>query len=255
MVACAAMVLRSLWSFAFALVASVASAQTPPPEADDEATREQARGIFAEGVTALEGGDCPTALDRFRRAYEMIHEPSILYNLATAEAECHDEVQAAIHYREFLAGARTGRAARFRADAQRQLRTLERTFGHLDLVVGGLEDGDVILLGERRLDATALTGIEAVAGEHLVTVRRGSVEVASGRVVIAARATARLELTVVYTPPPPPPAEVAREATREDDEPNVLGPAPDRRRRRIVVGSSVAAAAVFSTLVVVYTAR
>jgi len=46
--------------------------------------REQARALFAAGQAAVDAGRWTDALDAFRRAYELTHAPSALYNAAFA---------------------------------------------------------------------------------------------------------------------------------------------------------------------------
>ena len=247
------MSLRLVLLLIASLVATGAAAQAPTADAD-AASLDRARALFAEGVAALDGGDCPGALAKFREAYELAREPSILYNLATAEAECHDPVEAAGHYRQFLNDVHSGRAARFRGEAQRQLRTIERSLAHMNLVLTGAQPDDLVLVDDRRLDQAALGDVEVSEGEHLLTVRRGNRQVATARVTFAAAEHRQVELAVVDAPVPTP-AEVAQSNQAPADERHPLERTPDPRRRRIAIGASSAVAAVFAAMVVVYTTR
>lgn len=82
--------------FATLLVARVASAQSPPPEAIREGTAGQA---------AYDAGDFATALTHFERARSLYPDPILTYNVA----RCHDRLghprEAVEAYRAYLSQA------------------------------------------------------------------------------------------------------------------------------------------------------
>lgn len=257
------MTLRSFTSLAliislFATSAPLARAQSGAEPAADDATRDRARAIFAEGVSALDTNDCPTALSKFREAYGLIHEPSILYNLATAESECHDIVDAVGHYQAFLDQVRSGRSARFRPDARRQVVALTRRLGHLSLRVDGLMSTDEVTVDGRAIETTpaALADVLVAAGDHVVVVRRDGTE--RGRTSVTTAEGERATVTVSFSEPVrvPTPEAAAASVADETTRPGPLDtPSPNRRRRRIIIGSSVAGAVVIGAVIAIVATR
>src|SRR5258708_29240182 len=72
---------------ALALVASIAALTTSAPaRAQSDADRATARTLGQEGQQALEGKDFKTAEDRFRRADNLVHAPTLMLGLARALA-------------------------------------------------------------------------------------------------------------------------------------------------------------------------
>ena len=81
-VACA--VRRSRFALAALLAAlcpSVAYAQPVPSGASGDAARTEARDRFDRGLDLFNGGENPAALAEFKRAYELIPNPLVLYNI------------------------------------------------------------------------------------------------------------------------------------------------------------------------------
>lgn len=219
------------------------------PEVSEE-TRTQARGIFGEGVTALDAGDCQTAIAKFRQAFDMVHQPSILYNLATAESECHDIVSAVEHYQAFVDQVRSGTAARYRPDARRQITAIRRRLGHLAIHAEGIQPDDDVHVDDRTIATTALEDVPVAAGDHVVVVRRGGAE--WGRATATTTDGQRVTVDVTLTEPVvvPTPQETAIAASESEPDSNPLTePQPNRRRRRIIIGSSVAGAVVIGVIV------
>lgn len=222
-----------------------------PAAAADDATRTRAREIFQSGAASLEAGDCPSALASFREAYALVGEPSILYNLATAESECLDPVDALAHYEAFLAQVRTGRAARFRPDARRQVAALRRQLGRLAITVDGLLPTDEVRVGDRVVATDALSEVWSTAEEVQVEVRRDGVAWGSARVRVVAGRLTPVSVTLAEPPSTPAPREVAEAALEPQREaPQPLRTAPERRRRRIILGSTVAGAVVVAAVTV-----
>lgn len=81
-----------LLSSAFALTTSSARAQAPttPVQAEDPKRTEEARARFNRGVELYREGDYRAAIIEFRRAYEIVPNWRIQYNLAQACAEAQD---------------------------------------------------------------------------------------------------------------------------------------------------------------------
>lgn len=81
-----------LLSSAFALAAPAARAQAPaaPAAGEDPKRTEEARSRFTRGVELYRDGDYRASIIEFRRAYELVPNWRIQYNLAQACAEIQD---------------------------------------------------------------------------------------------------------------------------------------------------------------------
>lgn len=78
------------------LVTSPARAQ------DDDDAREEAASAFHAGEAAYRAGRFPEALTYFERAYELTHEPDVLYNIATVQDRLRRDEDALGSYRAYL---------------------------------------------------------------------------------------------------------------------------------------------------------
>jgi tetratricopeptide (TPR) repeat protein len=73
----------------------------PPVHAQDADT-DEARGAFQAGEAAYRAGRFAEALDYFTRAYELTHEPDLLYNIATVQDRLRHDREAIEAYRAYL---------------------------------------------------------------------------------------------------------------------------------------------------------
>lgn len=93
-------------AFAAPLHASLgaSTAQAPPAEMSDAEKMEVAKGLYGEGVSALEGGDAATALAKFESAYHE-YAPTLHvfnYNIGQAAYELGDCAKAKQAFQRFL---------------------------------------------------------------------------------------------------------------------------------------------------------
>ncbi len=86
----------ALWIIAvIAVIAMIESAALAnPPTAED---------LYAEGQTAYDHGDFPTAIQRWRASYQLSGESGLLFNLAQAERLSGDCAGSLATYRKFVA--------------------------------------------------------------------------------------------------------------------------------------------------------
>lgn len=152
-------------AFLLVLVPAVASAQTASETA-------AARDLFRQGLAAIEESRWDDAADAFRRSYELVPRASTLVNLATAQVELGQLVEARESYRTFLANP--GRAGRLVEDTRLALEELEPRIAHVRLRIEGLEDGEVVRLdGEEISRAAAAARLPMNPGRRTVEVLRG----------------------------------------------------------------------------------
>ncbi len=102
---------------ALSMLASTAAAQ---PKKPDNRTRAKAAAMFEKGSAHYEAGRFNEAIPLFKDAYELVHDPVYLFNLAQAYRKVLDCVAASEYYNRYLDEA---------ADADKQQR--ERVGGWL----------------------------------------------------------------------------------------------------------------------------
>jgi hypothetical protein len=89
----------------------------------DEAVREEARGLFREGVRRADRGDWRHAVQRFRSALDLVQAPAVRYNLAESLARVGRLVEAQAELEILLAGPE------LEAEVARRSRRLDRAIG------------------------------------------------------------------------------------------------------------------------------
>jgi len=225
--------------------------------ADAQGPRERALGreLFREGVALARNGDWTAARDRFARAHELTQQPTILINLAAAEAQLGRLVEASDSYRRFLASEEPRRD--LQRAAEEALEALEPRIARLTVRVTRAERGDEVVLDGRALSRAALdTPIPVNPGTHRVAVMRAGIEVGSAEIAVAegAREVLSVEASTGSARVPAPdevelasgPAE--RSETRVEDDERGGGAAwlPWAVIGAIVVGAVIAGVLIFS---------
>lgn len=177
---------RLAWLFVVVSVALVGAASGPTrAHAQTRAQLAESRRLFEQGLGHAQAERWEQAREAFERALAITERPSILLNLATAEAETGALLAAARSYRRFLELA-TGRDQRqHRAEAAEALAAVEARTPHLELEVSGLATDDEIRLDDRVVPRDELIAPVALdPGEHRVTVRRAGREIIDQRVAL-----------------------------------------------------------------------
>lgn len=176
---------------AFALSLAVAL----PAAAQDVA---RARQLFEQGLASARASHWVEARDAFQESLEIAERPSTVLNLAGAQVQTGQLVDAAASYRRFLDIARTGRDAAHRADAQHQLEAVEARIPHATLRVAGLASDDVVRIDERVVMHGALeTPMALDPGPHALVVMREGRELGQRRFELADGESAVVELALV----------------------------------------------------------
>lgn len=86
------------WVCLFSTSAAIAQS-----ESSRDASIAEAKKSFAAGTRAYSEGDFETALQRFRRAYELTNSPDLLYNIATVSDRMRLDEEALQAYEGYLA--------------------------------------------------------------------------------------------------------------------------------------------------------
>jgi tetratricopeptide (TPR) repeat protein len=112
---------------------------------------ESARQLFYEGVAHARHGQWELALAAFQTAYRLAPEPSVLFNLASAQLRAGKLLASSANYRRFLASDEPAPSASARRAAERQIARIEQRIPRLRIEIDGLREGDRILLDQARL--------------------------------------------------------------------------------------------------------
>lgn len=194
-----------------AIVARVAPARAQSPSATELGA---ARELFESGLRAAREERWSEARDAFERSLAIAPLATTRLNLAGAQVQTGQLVAGAESYRTFLAEATRGRAARYRAEAERALAEAEARIPHVHVELRGLRPGDVVQLDGRTVAAATLSvPLRVDPGEHVIAVRR------AGRTTVESRFTLDERER----------RDVVLDAARAERPPQRLGAVPSRR--------------------------
>ena len=189
--------LALLASLAFGLfVPSWSSAQgRDPAPLDDEAMQTAAaRGLFEQGMEAVDAGDYSTAADRLSRSLAIRDSVVARANLGIVLVELGRLVEASEHFRAVMRAADVGSPPY--ELAERSYAEIATRLGRLQIEISGEEEALEVQLDGRVVDE-ALIGVPqpADAGTHRVSLHRLGRELAHEVVLVELHvlAHARLE--------------------------------------------------------------
>jgi hypothetical protein len=117
----------------FLLTALLALAPTLPARAQNPVA--EAQSHFKRGVDLYEEGDLPAALVEFRRAYDLIPNYRVLYNLGRVASAMHDYASALRHYRQYLTEGGAQLSGPRRVEVEGELQKLIGRVGQLRVIV------------------------------------------------------------------------------------------------------------------------
>ncbi len=184
------------WALCVALCLAAGLWAPLPARAQSRSELERSRELFEQGLEAAHADRWEEARALFERALAITERPSILLNLAGAQAQTGELVGSATSYRRFLEIA-TGRDARHRTEATRALARVEARTPHVELEMVALRADDEVMLDDRVLTREELTTPIAIdPGPHQVTVHRDGRQVASEAVSAAEGARTRVRVEV-----------------------------------------------------------
>jgi hypothetical protein len=173
-----------LWPIRLVVAFGAVVLFTPPAAAQDPSPSETAaaRRLFHEGMRAARSENWEKARDAFERSYELVGRPRILANLATAQAQLGELVQAAESYRGFLRDTEDSGRRRARHRVKKELGKLEERIPEVTLQVQGLQSGDQLRLdGDDLSRAVVGTPLPLNPGEHHLAILREGESVAQNR--------------------------------------------------------------------------
>jgi hypothetical protein len=180
------------------------------PRGGDDAKLIEAQRRFHRGIELYKNNDFAAAQVEFARAYDLVPNYKILYNLGQVAYQRHDHAAALRAFRQYLEDGVDQISAERRHEVTDTIADLEQRIGRLQIEtpeVGAEVFVDDVLVGKTPLRAlVAVNGgprkvdLVAVGGEH----QTRQVDVGSGEIVRVPFP----RLTLV-TPPPAPPRPAA----------------------------------------------
>ena len=188
----------------------------------DDATRSAARDLASEGSQLYEGGNFDQAYDRFSRAYQLVHAPTVGIWAARSLVKSGRLVEASERFLELerseLAENAPPEHHKAKQDAALERQALQPRIPSVRVIVEGAQPSEVFvtlngelvpapLVGEKRPVNPGKLAIKATRGadgvEAALELHEG--ETRDVRLVFAVRPSAKAA-AVATTPPPPSPA-------------------------------------------------
>lgn len=152
-----------------------------PAPARGQDARSEARARFAHAVDLFDEGQLDAALAEFERAYQLVPNAAVLYDVAQVHAALGHAVEAVDVFERYLREGGDGISAERRDEVERELARQRARIARVtvDVPVPGaivaLDDADV---GPAPLDAP----LRVSAGEHVISARAPGYEPARRRV-------------------------------------------------------------------------
>jgi tetratricopeptide (TPR) repeat protein len=194
-------------TFALLTVLAAAAAQLRNVHAQSTSARDEARERFDRGLKLFEEGDSAGALSEFKRAYELVASPVVLYNIGLVYEAMRRPVDAVDALDKVLANPsgltadQLARATKVRDEQRRRIASVRLVTS----APGAVVDVDGILVGKTPLKspvrfaggthviAVTLTGFHPFRKE--VTIAGGDAEDLAVELVPLEQSLARLEIT------------------------------------------------------------
>jgi len=217
------------------LVCGVAWSVPSSAQAQEASASERAlaRRAFQQGMDAARAERWEDARVAFARAYQLVHRPRVLLNLATAQVETGHLVEGAENYRNYVRDAGEDGDPRLIREATHRLAEVEARTPRLTLLVTGLGPDDELLLDDTSVSRAVLSAqLPVNPGTHQLRVMRAGAQVARTQVTLVEGAEQSLRLEVpasrriVGGTSVPGPEQAARDGS-ETPEHGVLEPTPD----------------------------
>ena len=130
---------------------------------------------FRRGVDLYEDGDMSAAMVEFSRAYQLVPNYKILYNLGQVAYQRQDYVQSLDYLRRYLDEGSDGVSRERRLKIEQDLRRLELRIGRIDVNTRAADDGAEILLDDVHVGVAPMNApVAANVGQRRVELVRAN---------------------------------------------------------------------------------
>ncbi len=185
-------------------------ATTTAPEAPEvgaeaeasEATVNEARRRFDQGIALYDDGDYSLALIEFERAYELVPNYRVLYNIGQVSVQLRQYARARQALEQYLSMGADAIEPQRRAEVQADVQMLKSRTAYITIAVQ--QPGVTLWVDETPRGKTPLSGPLLVdAGQHKIELRKPGYRVAQRFVTLAGgeEQTLRFELQVLDVAP------------------------------------------------------
>jgi hypothetical protein len=197
-------------------------------EAADQAKRDAARALFAQGVKLTESGDNAGALAAFRSAYEKSPSFRVLYNIGQLCSRLFDPVCAVRAYDQYLSDGGSDIPTKRRAEVEGEMQRLRRSVGTVTVTVN-VPGANITVDDTAAGHAPLPSPIIVAPGSHkFVAALEGKTADRTVRVSAGEAATVELQIAGESTPEPAPATEPSPSTTKKE-EPKPPPPAPKKK--------------------------
>jgi hypothetical protein len=189
-------------------------AEPTTPAPDDAQVTQEASDRYVRGLELYGQGEYLLALIEFERAYELIPNYKVLYNIAQVRIQLSRYAKAREALASYLEQGGQEISSERRQQVQADLQMLAERTARLSIVTtqpGARILMDGVVVGTSPLSQPLLVN----AGEHNVEVRKSGFETWTGRVTLAGRDERSLPVTLIATPQPKPAPEIVVERRTE----------------------------------------
>lgn len=181
-----------------------AGAEQRPDETEGlEQARAEAAERFSRGLGFYRDGDYALALIEFDRAYQLVPDYRVLYNIGQVSIQLSRFARARAALEQYLkeGGASLSDERTAAVEADLRMLVARTAFLNLEMAEGGAE----VFIDDRSYGVTPLREpILLAAGEHRLLVRKPGFEEASQRLTLAGAEELTLEISLVQLSPQEP---------------------------------------------------
>ena len=181
-------------------------------EARGDQKSDEASQHFKSGVSFYKDHDYPAALVEFKKAYELLPNYVVLYNLGQTARELKDYASALTSFEKYLADGGTKVTPSRRKSVQTSIDELRQKVGTLKITTN--VDGAEILIDDRAVGASPLASPVTVnVGRRKLSASSGGYRPAQRMVDVASMAESAVTLELVkidLTPPVAPPVDASK---------------------------------------------
>lgn len=219
-----------------------------PPEVDPQSTQDiaKARVHFERGVELYDSGDVRAASIAFKRAYELVPNYQLLFNIAQTQAELKDYVGALASLTQYLQDGGDEVSADRRSEVQTEMERLETYIAHLQLKVS-VKGAELWIDGERVEMPKKGEKVAVSIGRRKIELRHSDYQTWEKRIEVVGEEQVTLEIEML---PRATRVSAPIEATPPQEkriEPVPLGSSAPKKRLGGYFWSGVTATAVFGT--------
>jgi hypothetical protein len=197
-----------------------------PVQGDNAAAVEEARKHFNEGVRLSAAGKVPGALDAFQKAYDIIPNWRILYNIGQTSRHVRDYARSLRAFERYVSEGKDDIPRARRAEVDKEIATLKPLVGRLEITSN--VEGAEVFIDDRSVGTTPIAEpVLANGGKRRVRATKEGMAPFTEEVAVKGGGSQKLELNLqAATAATAPTATVAPTATSTAPPPDT-GPPRD----------------------------